>query len=85
MAQTLKKPEEMGFFPLTKISESRIVNGGRVLQTRMNNGFGAHRLGPEETQNSSACRGRAQIASCKAAPGNRVEAHLRDSDAANDT
>jgi len=40
MAQNPKIPVEMGFFSLTNISESRIVNGGRVLRTRMNTGFG---------------------------------------------
>jgi hypothetical protein len=50
MAQSPKIPVEMGFLSLTKISESRIVNGGRVLRTRMNDGFGAHRLKPEEDE-----------------------------------
>jgi len=31
VGQNPKKPVEIGFFSLTKISESRIVNGGRVL------------------------------------------------------
>jgi hypothetical protein len=33
-----KKPVEIGVFPLTKVSESRKVNGGRVHFTRMNTG-----------------------------------------------